>query len=112
MTFLASPDFGCRLLVDRIRLKERFRANKTGGIRGGVRAVHIAAALAGYRTTLVCPSWSFSHLVSTNEHRNHSFPLVHKGTIFGSVGGFQSGRRVFTGQRTLTIKSLLMSGCG
>ena len=38
------------------------------------------AALAGSRTALVGTSWIISHLVSTNDHINHSSPLV--GTPF------------------------------
>ena len=39
-------------------------------------AMHMAAALAGYRTALISTSWTISHLVSTNRLRNHSPPPV------------------------------------
>ena len=81
------------------------------GIRGGGRvlaqgAMHMAAALAGYRTALVNIGWTISHLFDTHRLRNTLLP-----TISGSVGSFQSGG-VLSGWRALTNESLLMSGCG
>ena len=72
-------------------------------------ALHMVAALAGYRTALVGTSWSISHLVSTNGHRNHSSPLVGAPSS-RSVSSFQSAG-MFGGQRALTIETLLINGC-
>ena len=112
---MASSDFGCMLSVGAIHFEDRFCASKKGGIGGGGwvsarGAVHMAAALAGCRKTLVSTDWTISHLVSTNRLRNHSPPLV-GGTISGLVGSIQSGG-VCAGLRALTIESSLMSGCG
>ena len=99
------------LSVSPICFEDRFCTSKKGVIgRGGWaysrRAVHMVAALAGCRTALVGTGWIISHLVSTNGDRNHSSPLVG-----APVDSFQSGG-AFAGRRTLTIESLLMSGCG
>ena len=69
-------------------------------------AVHIPAALAGCRTTLVITGWSISHLVSTMGTKTLLSPC--RGTISRTVGSFQSGG-VFAGQTALTIESLIMS---
>ena len=51
------------------------------GVGGGRRvsaqdAICVGVALAGCRMALVGIGWTISHLVSTNQHRNHSSPLV------------------------------------
>ena len=38
--------------------------------------MHMAAALAGCRMSLVGTSWTISHIVSMKGHRNHSSHLV------------------------------------
>ena len=63
------------------RFGDRFCSSKKNGIGGVVwanptYAVHMVAALAGYRTALVGTCWTISHLVATNGCRNHSSPLV------------------------------------
>ena len=62
------------LSVDAIRFEGRFCASKKGGIGGGGRvsmqgAVHMAAALAGYRKALVGTGLSISLLFDTNGRR-------------------------------------------
>ena len=69
------------LSVGAIRFEDRFCTIKKGGIGGGgwtysIHAMHMVAAIAGYRTVLVGTGWTISHLVSTNGHRNHSSPLA------------------------------------
>ena len=71
--------------------------------------MHMAAALAGYRTALVGTDWTISHLVSTNGV--HALYTFCRGTISESVSSFQSGG-AFAGWRALTIESMQMSGCG
>ena len=63
--------FGCMLSVGTVRFEDRFCASEKGGIRGGgwVSAwggVHMAAALAGCRKSLVGTSWV---IFDTNRHR-------------------------------------------
>ena len=55
---MVSSDFGRMLSVGAIYFEDRFCASKKGGIGGGGQvsaqgAMHMAAALAGYRTALV-----------------------------------------------------------
>ena len=95
--------------------ESRFCTSKKGRIGGDVQAysrhsVHMVAALAAYRITLVATHWTSSHLVGTNRCRN---PLLSssRGTISGAVGSFRSGG-LFAGQRALTIESSLINGCG
>ena len=81
---MVSSDFGRMLSVGAIHFEEWFYTSKKGGIGGGGRAsrgdaMRMAAALAGYRRALVGIGWTISHLVSTNELRNHSSPC--RGTI-------------------------------
>ena len=47
-----------------------------GGQAYSRHAVHMAAALAGYKTALVGTGKTISHLVSIYGHRNHSSLLV------------------------------------
>ena len=49
-------------------------AKKVGEGKVGGGAVHMAAALAGYRLAFVSTGWTISHLVSTNSLRNRSSP--------------------------------------
>ena len=77
---MVSSDFGRMLSVGTICFEDRFCASKKGGIGGGGRdsawgAVHMAAALAGYRKASVSTGRTISHLVSTNRLRNH-FPSL------------------------------------
>ena len=104
------------LSVGTIHFENRFCASKKGGIGGGGwvsarGAMHMAAALAGYRIALVGTGLVISHLVSTIEAQEPLLSPPCKDTIFGFVGSFQSGG-VFAGQRALTIESSLMTGCG
>ena len=69
------------LSVGAICFEDKFCASRKGGIRGGGRvlvqgAMHMAAALAGYRTALVGTGWTISYLVSINGLKNHSCPLI------------------------------------
>jgi len=62
------------LSVGAIRFEDRFCTSKKGGIGGGGRvsargAVHMAAALAGCRKTLVGTGLAISLLFGTNGHR-------------------------------------------
>ena len=62
------------LSVGATRFEDRFCATKKGGIGGGGRisargAVHMAAALAGYRKALVGTGLGISLFFDTNGHR-------------------------------------------
>ena len=73
-------------------------------------AVHMEAALAGYKNSL---DWHWVDYFSPCQHKRAQEPLPSpcRGTISGLVGNIQSGE-VLGGWRALTIESLLMSGCG
>ena len=76
------------LSVGAIRFEDRFCASKKGGIGGGGQvsarsAVHMAAALAGYRKALVGTGLGISPLFDTNR-------LLFRDSISGTVGSFQS----------------------
>ena len=51
----------------------------------------LAHALAGCRMALVGTGWTVSHLVSLNERRNNSSPLVEAPFLGLHVDSFQSG---------------------
>ena len=67
----------------------------------------MAAALAGHRKALVGTGLGISLLFDTNGRT----PLPFRGSISGTVGSFQS-REAFTGRRSLTVVSSLISGHG
>ena len=69
----------------------------------------MAAALAGCRKALVGIGLAISLFLTQTGIDKAPLPVW--GSISGSVGSFQLGE-AFTGQRALTIVSLLMSGCG
>ena len=73
-------------------------------------AMHMAAALVGCRTALVGTDWTISRFVSTNGHRNHSFPVV--GAPFLVHCRQFSVRWNVYWLESPTIESLLISGCG
>ena len=67
-------NFGCMLSVGAICFENRFCASKIGGIGGSGRvsargAMHMAAALAGCRKSLVGTGLGVSLLFDTNEQR-------------------------------------------
>ena len=74
-----------------------------GGQVSARDAMRIAAALAGFRMSLVSTSWTISHLASTK-------PLLSlcRDTISDTVGSFQSNS-AFAGKKALTMPK---SACG
>ena len=95
------------LSVGAIRYEDRFSATKRGGIGGGGRvspqgAMHMAAAwLAVEKPWSALPGPFLSFLTQMGVDK---FLCLFRGSISGTVA--------FTGWRTLTIVSSLMSGCG
>ena len=85
---MTSSDFGCMLSVGAIRFEDMFCASKKGGLGGGGRAysrhaVHMVAALAGYRTALVGTARTFLTLLA-----QMGAETTPRGTISRSVGSF------------------------
>ena len=110
---LVLSDYSCMLSVGTNRFECRLCDSKKGGtgghgctsVRGAVHMALMAAALARCRMET---GWTISHPVSTNGHRNHSFPIVGESFLVVQF----SVKGTFAGWRTMTIESLLMSGCG
>ena len=98
---MASSDFGHMLSVGAIRFEDRFCTSKKGGMG------KVGGFTPGCRAHGSCLGWLEKSL--GRQWLDHFSPC--RGTISESVGSFQSAGAL-AGQRTLTIESSLMSGCG